>query len=81
MQLSMWLKLNSMTQSELARSIGLTRDHIQKIATGKTIPGRLTIELIHAYTKGQVTYVDFGVKERAKPVVSCKRYKQHVIEL
>ena len=81
MKLKEWLAAKNITQSDLARQLGMSRDHVHVVVNGKVKPGRRFVDVIVAFTEGDVTPEDLGV-EGYKPnkIIICK-IKHNVVEL
>jgi transcriptional regulator with XRE-family HTH domain len=56
MKLIEYLKENNMTILSFANKIDYTREHISKVANGKSIPSEKMKRQIHKATKGVVTF-------------------------
>lgn len=81
MKLKAWLEANEISQCSLARELGMSRTHIHVVTNGKIRPGRRFVDVIFAFTNGEVTAKDFGMEDYIPNKVVVRRSKQSVIDL
>lgn len=81
MKLKEWLAAKNITQSDLARQLGMSRDHVHVVVNGKVKPGRRFVDVIVAYTNGEVTAKDFGMEGYKPNKIIIARPKKNVIDL
>lgn len=58
MKLADYLYFNKMTIGDMAQKIGMSREHLGKIVSGKQIPSVKTARKIEEGTEGQVSAIE-----------------------
>jgi len=81
MNLKDWLLTKKISQSALAKQLGMSRSHVNLVINGRIKPGRRFVDVIVAYTDGDVTTKDFGMQDYKANKIFIARPKTDIIVL
>jgi DNA-binding transcriptional regulator YdaS (Cro superfamily) len=65
--LGVWLWTNRVTQVELARGLGISKQRVNDWVSGRKVPGKNNALRISVLTQGQVSVIDLLFPEQVDP--------------